>query len=304
VSQQCGHSFQKILDRGTQLARSYVMADSRGLAVVDFLAAHLRPSKSARILDIGCGSGLISFALAGRYGTVFGVDREPDNVRIAAEGRAARSLQNLHLMRGDGFHLPFADASFDGIVVNGVLEWTGLNSGSESPEKRQRDFLKEVMRLLRPGGVLYLAIENRSAPTHLWRDPHTGRLLVGLMPRRLANWFSRLCYGAAFEVYIYTPAQLEKLIAGSGFTGIALFGPVPGYHYPFHYVPLGSTAETVSDIERMDVASICQKAQEVGMKLDGPGLKRKLTRRARLGAYKYLSRDLAVICKAPARSGG
>src|SRR3954471_15072755 len=96
---QQGHSFKAILDRGDDASCNYVKAEIRGVAVADFLASVLPPSKTASVLDLGCGSGLISFALASRYGSVFSVDQDADNIDITTQGLARRSIRNVYPMR-------------------------------------------------------------------------------------------------------------------------------------------------------------------------------------------------------------
>jgi len=296
---QQGHSFKAILDRGDASSRHYVKAEIRGVAVANFLARALPPSPHTTVLDLGCGSGLISFALSSRYGSVFAVDREPDNLEITSQGLAQRGIRNVYPTRVNGFQLPFPDASFDGLVLNGVLEWVGVNNRGESPEALQKRFLAEVLRVLRPGGVFYMAIENRSAPPHLWRDPHTNLPLVCLFPRPVAEWFARTFLGRAYQVYIYAPWQLRRLLSGAGFDTVRLYAPIPGYQYPFEYISLDSTGESLRDIAAADFARVCRDAAEVGVRLNGPALKRKLASQARWSLLAFASRDLAALCRRP-----
>jgi SAM-dependent methyltransferase len=292
-----GHSFKAILDRGDDGSRHYVKAEIRGVAVAAFLARVLPPSKSVSVLDLGCGSGLISFALAAQYGSVFSVDQEVDNLEITSQGLARRGIRNVYPARATGFQLPFPDASFDGVVLNGVLEWVGVNDRGESPGTLQKRFLAEIHRVLRPEGVFYMAIENRSAPPHLWRDPHTNIPLVCLFPRSLAEWFSKTFLGRAYQVYIYTPWQLRVLLRGAGFDAVRLFSPVPGYQYPFQYVSLDGIPESLADIAAADFQAVTRNAAEVGIRLDPAGLKRKLELQAKWNLLAFATRDLAAVCR-------
>jgi SAM-dependent methyltransferase len=295
MQRQHGHSFKAILDRADEASRRYVKAEARGVALVDFFSRYLPPHDHVRVLDLGCGSGLISFALAQRYGSVCGVDREPDNIEMCAQKLVPQDFRNLHFVRADGFELPFPDASFDGAIVNGVLEWTGVNHSGKPPERRQAEFLNEVNRVLRPGGIFYVGIENRSSPPHLWRDPHTNIPLVCLLPRSVAEWFSNTFMGRPYQVYIYTPWQLLKLMERSGFDSVGMFAPVPGYQYPFHYVSLKSRAQSSRDVHSMDLQRVKQLSDEVGMSLDPVAVQRKLAFRARTGVLPLFARDIAAV---------
>jgi len=295
MAKQQGHSFKAILNRGDEHSQSYVKAEVRGTALAEFFEKHLPPSPAARVLDLGCGSGLISFALSSRYGSVFAVDQEADNLEITSQGLAARSITNVHPVRVTGFQLPFPDGFFDGLVLNGVLEWVGVNNRGESAAELQKRFLAEVRRVLRPGGVFYIAIENRSAPRNLLRDPHTNIPLVCLFPRGMAEWFSRTFMGRAYQVYIYTPWQLRRLLQQAGFEAVRLFSPVPGYHYPFLYVSADNAQASADDLAGADFERLRRLGSQAGLKLDPVAIKQKLQFRNRLNLLALMSGDLAAI---------
>jgi SAM-dependent methyltransferase len=101
-----------------------------GLPVVERLA--LQPGE--RVLDLGCGDGRLTEALAAAGCSVVGVDASAEQVRAArARGLDARVM--------DGEALPFA-AEFDAVFSNAALHWM----------KRPRQVLEGVFRALRPGG--------------------------------------------------------------------------------------------------------------------------------------------------------
>ena len=84
----------------------------------DFFVEHVRPGE--RVLDIGCGIGALAHDLAERAGaTVFGIDINEKNIRIARERHAHPQVT---YQVGDALHDLPTDARFDVIVLSNVLE--------------------------------------------------------------------------------------------------------------------------------------------------------------------------------------
>ncbi len=95
-----------------------------------------------RFLDVACGPGTTSLIVAPLVRSVDALDFAPEMLRIARRNVSAYGLTNITLHEGDGQHLPFADASFDGAVsMFGVMFF---------PDRRRG--MRELARVLRPGG--------------------------------------------------------------------------------------------------------------------------------------------------------
>jgi SAM-dependent methyltransferase len=111
-----------------------------------------------RVLDVGCGRGLLTVGAAHRVpgGSVVGVDVW--NAAALSGNRADSVLQNsrvegvgnrVQVNQGDARQLPFAEASFDAVVSNFVVH--ELNS------RRDREqMMRELARVLKPGGHIAL----------------------------------------------------------------------------------------------------------------------------------------------------
>ena len=103
------------------------------------------------VLDIGCGAGmdlLLAARRASPSGHAIGVDMTPSMLELAKRNALKAGLwQSIEVRRGMAEELPVETESVDVIISNGVLNL--------SPDK-DRAF-REVYRVLRPGGRLYLA---------------------------------------------------------------------------------------------------------------------------------------------------
>jgi predicted TPR repeat methyltransferase len=99
-----------------------------------------------RILDLGCGTGLVAHAFAGAYAAIEGVDLSP---RMLAAARKARLYARLH--EGDllGFLRGQGDASADLVVAADVFVYMAA----------LEDIFAEVHRVLLPGGMFAFTVQ-------------------------------------------------------------------------------------------------------------------------------------------------
>jgi len=102
-----------------------------------------------------------------------------------------------------GTTLPFGDASFDIVVSNHVIEHVG-------PAPEQLNHLHEIKRVLRPDGLLYLAVPNR------WTviEPHYRLPLLSWLPRPIADWYVRHTRSASrYDCWPPGPWQMKRLFS-------------------------------------------------------------------------------------------
>lgn len=151
---------------------------------------------AGRVLENGCGVGQYVTRLAAQGGEVIGL--EYDFERAAEARRAAARIINAA-----GENLPFPPSSFNLILSHEVLEHVQDDAAA----------VREMVRVLQPGGRIVLFCPNRGYPfeTHgiYWRGKyHFGnKPFVNYLPRR---WRDKL----APHVRIYTRRDLERLFAG------------------------------------------------------------------------------------------
>jgi len=127
-----------------------------------------------RILEIGCGSGIIASALA-----ALGKGQIEVHAVDVEDNRTDTDDYQFHLVETAA--LPFEDGYFDIVVSNYVIEHVGS-------EQEQAVHLREIERVLDRAGVAYLGIPNK------WRlvEPHYRLPLLSWFPQALSDRYVRL----------------------------------------------------------------------------------------------------------------
>ncbi|MCF7794985.1 class I SAM-dependent methyltransferase [Patescibacteria group bacterium] len=118
-----------------------------------YIREHLTTEK---VLDIACGSGYGSYYLSLNNGlSVVGADVSADSVN-----KAKKSYQkdNLQFQVANALSLPFQDNSFDSVVSLETIEHFNISD--------QKLYLKELKRVLKPEGKLWLSTPNSEASKH------------------------------------------------------------------------------------------------------------------------------------------
>jgi SAM-dependent methyltransferase len=110
---------------------------------LEALAALVAGKRDARVLDLGCGGGHVSFAVAKQVREVVAYDLSPEMLAVVAKAAHERGLANLATQQGVAEKLPFADASFDYVCSRwSAHHWRDLDLG-----------VREAARVLKPGGT-------------------------------------------------------------------------------------------------------------------------------------------------------
>lgn len=162
-----------------------------------WLGAHRRPG---RLLDVGPGTGIFLHLAASEFGwQPFGVDL------CQQSADKARDEFGIELQVGDFGTYPWEPASFDAVTMLDMLEHTLDPAVS----------LRRAWELLRPGGVLYLAVPNQHC----------------LMTVLLDRCIRLRCPGYRFfldrlyvppHVYYFNPTTLRRMVEGAGFETIGV----------------------------------------------------------------------------------
>jgi len=159
--------------------------EMRYALVADAVRSHV--PRGGRILDIGCGSALVAERLQDVHARYVGLDLPGHHIAFAAASfRNRRMTLRTSWVRGNGELLPFADASFDVVVMTEVIEHL----------LRPELAVWEVARVLKPGGIYVVTTNNasevplRSPLTHAlaWLEKAAGATRPRLISLRPWVW--------------------------------------------------------------------------------------------------------------------
>ena len=159
-----------------------------------------------RILDVGCGDGVITKRLRDRFPEAEIEGLDIDGVRL---DRARAYSQGVTFRQGDVNSLPYDECIFGIVLCHHVLEHVVDDT----------QVIKECHRVLVPGGLLILGI------------PHEG----GIIGKILRRMHSKL-YAEGEHINFYTISGMRKLILEQGFISVKY--DKFGFLFPYYYVHL------------------------------------------------------------------
>jgi 2-polyprenyl-3-methyl-5-hydroxy-6-metoxy-1,4-benzoquinol methylase/uncharacterized protein YbaR (Trm112 family) len=187
--------------------RNYIRsAPSRAQFILDDFQPH---KATHTLLDVGCGSGGLLLAAAGRYRAVFGVDIALRWLVICQKRLADEGIAAI-LVCADVEALPFRQACFTHVAAADLIEHVYDVDGA----------ISAIWRSLEPGGTLWVSAANRysigpQASTRVWG--------VGFLPPRARSWFLRTTTGVDLlrHVNLVSPAFLTRILEKRGFALVA-----------------------------------------------------------------------------------
>jgi SAM-dependent methyltransferase len=132
-----------------------------------------------RVLDAGCGNGISVDLLEAAGYEAWGVD-----LSLLRRWQWRERTHRDHLAVANGMQLPFADGFFDFVLSSGVIEHVGVQehvsdrytvTALPDRDAQRRAFLAELLRVLVPGGTLYLDAPNGAFPIDFWHNRKAGQ---------------------------------------------------------------------------------------------------------------------------------
>lgn len=174
-----------------------------------------RPIAQWDVMDVGCGYGSTSLALAEQVRSVVGIEPSPHIWAVANSRLCASKVTNVKVLRASIADVVFED-SFDLVVLDNVLEHV----------ESQEESLAIVRRSLRQDGLVYILVPNKAWP---W-EAHYGLFGLGWLPPRLANlYLTASGRGTDYSDASYAPTywRLRRLLDRGGWNYEFVLPAVP-----------------------------------------------------------------------------
>ncbi len=175
-------------------AQDYVTSEVHSTgADLDQIEAELRGHGGARVLDLGCGGGHVSYRAAPHVGHVVACDVTQRMLEVVAATAAERGLANISVQQAAAEQLPFPDACFDVVLSRFTTHhWQNMEAG-----------LRQARRVLKAGGrgvfVDIITPADQVLDTHL-QAIELLRDASHVRNYSVAEWFAALTRsGFAFE---------------------------------------------------------------------------------------------------------
>lgn len=264
----------------------HYVTDTGRAAFVDLLPV----TRDSDVLEIGPGLGQFTTILANRARFVHGLEVVAEQAEFAAERCRQSGASNVHAaVGGDDCRLPYADETFDLVILNLVFEWCALRCRDETDVSVQRRLLAEMWRVLRPGGSVYLPTKNRFALRYIVGKPDEhchGMRFGSALPRGLVQFLLQLSGHTRPLGRLYSYNALKAMLRNAGFEGIHSFWAAPEMRYPTQFVPT-------------DAASVRQARRKPGFIQGEMRSTRTLMRMIPAALVKHFTPGLAFLANKP-----
>jgi SAM-dependent methyltransferase len=142
-------------------------------SLIDDLAERSGADGGGRLLDLACGTGQITFALAGRFAEVWAVDQEPDMTALVAEKARAAGPGHIRVITSSAEDLSAPDGGFDLVAIGNAFHRLPRSGVAAS-----------ALRWLRPGGFLALLYSGEN----MWRGEAPWQRAMGVV---VDDWMTR-----------------------------------------------------------------------------------------------------------------
>jgi ubiquinone/menaquinone biosynthesis C-methylase UbiE len=215
--------------------------------------------KEAKVLDVGCGPGELLLELIEDFNYMIGLDIADEMVSIANIKKAKLPhSENLTFEVGDIEALRFKSNEFDLIVCSGVIEYL----------KDDTEWIKEVKRVLKPGGYLIINITNKFS-IRKWTSSLVERLKSSRILLKLMNFIKEKVLGKGkihyfpFKPRLHSPGRFDAYLIKNGFQKIN--------HNYFDFAILPAPLDTILGIITTPIKKRLEKYTRKNMVFNGTG---------------------------------
>ncbi len=218
----------RITNERSEITHAILSADTRYKKAqkIFSILTHFTKIKSAKLLDIGTGSGHIAKAFSNYGSKVCSID--PHDLRVEKIG--------YEFIQMTGTKIPYREQEFDIVISNHVIEHV----------EDQKEHLDEIYRVLKPGGIFYLATPSKFT----FMEPHYRILFLSWFSRKFSAKYLRLVRNKTWDIQPLTSSMIINL-AEKRFDVVELsphimhqpkkysLDMMPGLHFIFEKIPFG-----------------------------------------------------------------
>jgi len=200
----------RLVGKRPDLAARFTAQELQARAKAEPIVGAIEAARGARIgpedsvLEVGCGTAALAVAIARRGARVVATDVSLRWLVLARKRISEDLTDHVELLACAAETLPFPDESFTIVAASDVVEHV------ENPQL----FVAECARVLRPGGLFFLATPNRYS---LGLEPHVRLWGVGFLPRSMAEpYVQALRHTSYSHVRLLSARSLARLLREHG----------------------------------------------------------------------------------------
>jgi 2-polyprenyl-3-methyl-5-hydroxy-6-metoxy-1,4-benzoquinol methylase len=198
----------------------------------DFLFL-LNIKKNDLALDVGAGWGQISVPLS-KFCDVVALEGNLEKIDLIKEIAKQENRNNIQYVATNIFDDIFENKQFDFIILNDILELMNVIPKETTSFNIQEKFFQIAYDLLKPGGVLYIGIENKYGLKYLLgeKDDNTGLEDFVYLNNNSIESFYKSVTGNSLSSLTQSKKNYEKMLKISGFKNIDFFASLPDFRQP------------------------------------------------------------------------
>lgn len=219
-----------------------IITDSGRALFLDLLSI----PRNGVFLDVGSGWGQVAIPLS-KGGHVFCLDVTLSRLNILME-IARQEDARLHYICGDFRTFPFEPQQFDLVIFNGSLEYLAMDAVDLPFQDAQLAALKKACEILKPGGAVYVGIENSLGLKYLLGAPddHTGIPYLTFLSESRAQDLCRET-DAALRAKTWSLAEYRELFQRASLTLEHVYGCFPDYKLIRQMIPIADVNQVLGE---------------------------------------------------------
>ena len=183
------------------MVNDVVLYDRKNVAI-DYLKKSCKPG--TRILDAGCGAGIVALEIAQSGYQIHGVDISKEMIELCEKNLAKSGIESdqCKFTYGDIFDSEFPAESFEGIIALGFMQY----------QKDEPTILDRFYEMLEPGGTFIVTGPNRF--------PLSNFFVLGLLLQKLIFSLRSKDKLSIWQISVnkYSLSKFKKLLKAAGFT--------------------------------------------------------------------------------------